>query len=194
LPETDEIIFALDTAVNVLRAAGLAHLAGDDLVDGIETRLWGLKVNSEDRAEMMLDLTQIVESEVFWKVFHRCWSVCDDTWDLNDELIECLSFHYAQDYAWLHMDPEQRTFYEALPEIVTVFRGCSKERIRGVSWTTDGAVAQGFARGHRGMPPPDPVVAQARIPRSEIFTVLVDREESELVLNPSELIDLKSLN
>jgi hypothetical protein len=92
------------------------------------------------------------------------------------------------------MDRKQPKFYKTLPEIVTVFRGCSKERILGVSWTTDVAVAQEFARGHRGMSPPNPVVAQARIPNSEIFTVVVHREESEIVLNPSELIDLKSLN
>jgi hypothetical protein len=191
LPEIDGTISAFDAAANILRAAGLAHLSGDELVDGIETRLWGLNVNSEDRADEMLNLTMIVESEVFWKVFHRCWSSCDDTWELNDQLVELLSFHHAHDHAWLHMEPQQRAFYDALPKVVTVFRGCSEERIRGGSWTTDVAVARGFARGHRGMSPPNPVVARARMPKSAIFTVLVEREEREIVLDPSELTEIK---
>jgi hypothetical protein len=191
LPEIDGTISAFDAAANILRAAGLAHLSGDELVEGIVARLWGPGVNSEDRADEMLDLSTIVESEVFWKVFHHCWSTCDDTWDLNDQLVELLSFHHAHDHAWLHMEPQQRAFYDALPKVVTVFRGCSEERIQGVSWTTDAAVARGFARGHRGISPPKPVVARARIPKSGIFTVLVDREEAEIVLNPSELIKIK---
>jgi len=148
-------------------------------------------VNSEDRAHEMLRLTQIVETEVFWKVFHHCWSSFDDTWALNRALLQSLSFHNAEDPARYHMDRKQATFYNALPDVITVFRGCSKERIRGMSWTTDVAVAEEFARGHRGMSPSNHAVAQARIPKSEIFTVLVHREEREIVLNPSELSEIK---
>src|ERR1019366_5383203 len=123
LPEPGGMIFAVDEAVDVLPAAGLARLTGDELVDGIVARLWGPGVNSEDRAYEMLDLTMIAEPEVLWKVFHRCWSTCDDTWNLNDQLVELLSFHHAHDHAWLHMESEQRAFYDALPKVVTVFRG-----------------------------------------------------------------------
>jgi hypothetical protein len=191
LPETE--ICGVAAAAKILNAAGFIDLSGDALTEGLKKRLFGIGVNSEDRAYEMLRLTQIVDSEVFWKVFHHCWSSCDDTWALNRALIQCLSFHNAEDPARSYMDREQAKFYTALPDVITVFRGCSKERIRGVSWTTDVAVAEGFARGHRGITPPNPIVARARIPSSEIFTVLLDREESEIVLNPSELIGLKSL-
>jgi hypothetical protein len=189
LPEPEICAFA--AAAKILSAAGLIDLSGDALTEGLKKRLFGIDVNSEDRAYEMLRLTQIVDTEVFWKVFHHCWSSCDDTWALNRALLQSLSFHNQEHPARYYMDRKQRKFYNSLPDVVTVFRGCSKERIRGVSWTTDVAVARGFARGHRGMSPPNPVVARARIPKSAIFTVLVDREESELVLDPSELTEIK---
>jgi hypothetical protein len=191
LPETDGTICPFDTAVKVLSAAGLVNLTGEALADGIKKRLFGMGVNSEDCAYEMLRLTQIAEPEVFWKVFHHCWSCCDDTWELNGALLHFLLSHDAEDPARNYMDRKQAKFYKRLPNIVTVFRGCSKDRVLGISWTTDVAVAEGFARGHRGISPTNPVVARARIPRSEIFTVLVDREESEIVLNPTELIEIK---
>lgn len=194
MPETDGMIRAFEAAAEILNAAGFIDLSGDALTEGLKKRLFGIGVNSEDRAYEMLRLTQIVDSEVFWRVFHHCWSSCDDTWALNRALLQSLSFHNAEDPARNYMDRKQAKFYKALPDIVTVFRGCSKDRVLGISWTTDVAVAEEFARGHRGMSPPNRVVARARIPRSEIFTVVVHREESEIVLNPSELIDLKSLN
>jgi hypothetical protein len=59
----------------------------------------------------MLRLTQIVDSEVFWKVFHHCWSCCDDTWELNGALIHFLSSHDAEDPARNYMDRKQTKFY-----------------------------------------------------------------------------------
>jgi hypothetical protein len=80
-----------------------------------------------------------------------------------------------------------------LPDTVEVFRGCSHPRLRGVSWTTDRAVAWSFARGHRGIRMPDPAVATAVIPKEEIFFVAAARQESEIVLNPDRLRKIRTL-
>jgi hypothetical protein len=64
------------------------------------------------------------------------------------------------------------------------------DQIDVLSWTTDVNVAREFARGHRGIEPDDPVVVRAHIPAPAIFTVLVGRQESEIVLDPGELIDI----
>lgn len=189
-------ITAIDAAVDVLRERGLAHLAGDALVAGIDAQLFGPHVNSDDRAALFLDLTEIVDSEVFWKVFHRCWALCDDTWDLTDQLIESLAFHHSHDHAILHMTPQQDTFYKALPNVIKVFRGCSEGRVNGISWTTDRNVAVKFAKGHRGISVPTPVLVSATIRKADIYTVLTDREESEIILNPTALrkVSVTTLN
>lgn len=68
-----------------------------------------------------------------------------------------------------------------------VYRGCSRERVRGLSWTLDEKVAQSFARGHRGIPVPDPVVVCGEIGRKHVFGVFNDRDESEIVLDPNRV-------
>jgi hypothetical protein len=83
--------------------------------------------------------------------------------------------------------PEQREFFDALPAQVKVFRGCSRLRVRGVAWTTDRTVAEGYARGHRTLRVSEPVVASAIIPKQYIFFVTNDRNEKEVVLNPRRL-------
>jgi hypothetical protein len=57
------------------------------------------------------------------------------------------------------------------------------------AWTTDEAVAEGFAWGHRGIRVPAPTVAKAIVPKSAVYGAYVDRNESEIVLDP-ERIDI----
>lgn len=61
-------------------------------------------------------------------------------------------------------------------------------RLCGLSCTTDRAVEQSFAHGHRGMRVPDAVVATASISKDRIFTVFVDRQESEALVDPAHLV------
>ena len=112
------------------------------------------------------------------------WSVCDATWHARTRLLQVLR---AMEPAVPFFSPEQRAFFDALPAQINVFRGCSGPRVRAVSWTTDRTVAEGFARGHRTLGVPEPVVASAIIPKQYIFFVTNDRNEKEVVLNPRRL-------
>jgi len=85
------------------------------------------------------------------------------------------------------MDANDAAFYDSLPDEVAVYRGCSRPRMSAISWTTDRQVADIFARGHRGIRVPDPVIASAVIPKSAIFTVVTSRNESEVIVDPRRL-------
>ena len=63
------------------------------------------------------------------------------------------------------LPPAARTFYEALPDPVPVWRGCDRGE-RGVHWTTWRAVAEGFATGKRCLNA-HPILASAEIPKRE---------------------------
>ena len=143
--------------------------------------------SSESRLRSLLLLVGPAPSEIFWRTFLDCWSVCDDTWHGHEILLEVLRRHSRIAPALPYFSPAQRWFFDALPPRVSVFRGCSRERIQTLSWTTDRLVANRFANGHRGISIPDPVVVSAQIDRSDIFAVFVDRKESELILDPAEL-------
>jgi hypothetical protein len=183
--EIDEVVAAMRQWEIALEQRGLLNFFGGELAKGISSAL--ADINSDDRAEEMLRLTWFVDSDVFWKVFHENWCCCDDTWYLRKVLIDALSCNHAEGSACWLMDTKQRRFFDKLPPTVTVYRGCSSDRIRGISWTTDLSVAERFARGHRGIKVPDPVVVKAQIPKDAIFTVFVERNESEIVLDPEQL-------
>lgn len=78
-----------------------------------------------------------------------------------------------------------------LADPAPVYRGCSRARVEGLSWTTDFELVRGFANGHRGIPVPKPVVAKANICKDGIFAIFRSRAESEIVLDPDELFGIK---
>jgi hypothetical protein len=58
-------------------------------------------------------------------------------------------------------------------------------------WTTDRAVAEGFAIGKRYRNRV-PTLVHAEIPKPHIFAVFVNREERDIVLNPRRLRKLSA--
>lgn len=155
-----------------------------ELVEHVCQILWGPGVDSDTRLPRLLDLTEGCPHDVFLRVFCERWSGCDDTWAHRSELLRRLRAtrplrHFADD--------RSKKFFDDLPDLIEVFRGCSLERARGLSWTTSHTAASNFARGHRSIAVPNAVIAHALIPKALIFTVFTDREEEEVVLDPRRL-------
>lgn len=182
-----------------LASAGNRHcLPTDDpsvIAAQISKKLCGPGVNSANRLSALLALTASEGPDVFWDVFHKLWSNCDNTWSLQDDVLDALEW-FGQDGDY--MTDEQQAYLSGLNadrySRVTVYRGCSRARIHGLSWTTNPKVAQEFARGHRGITLPDPVVVKAKIRKSSIITAILDREEDEIILDPRHLTCLRETN
>lgn len=139
---------------------------------------------SQSRLGAMLCYLRGSSRSVFWPVMVEWWTCCDATWPWRRALLRELRRHGpGLDY----QSAEDRSRFAALPDPITVFRGCSRDRVRAVSWSTDPEVAAGFARGHRGISVPDPVVAQAEIDKAAVFAVINDRDENEILLDPMRL-------
>jgi len=147
---------------------------------------------SDNRLSTLLSLIEDAHSKLFWPALIRNWSGCDDTWRTTTRLLGAMQAHERFPRQGFYSE-EQRVFYDSLPDSVEVFRGCSLPRLRGISWTTDRAISESFARGHRSIRVPEPVVASAVIPKKEIFFVATDRQESEIVLNPDRLRKIRTL-
>jgi hypothetical protein len=173
----------VDAAVKAYKAGlGTAEAA----IEAITRRAHAC--NSDERLLVMFATMGRVgppPREIFWPVFSYHWSHCDDTWWCQDLLILALRNHAPA----ILSEDEQKVF-DALPERVRVYRGCSRERIKGASWTTDRSVAVNFARGHRFIPVPDPVIATAMIAKADIFMTNSQRGEDEVLLDPDHLQEL----
>jgi hypothetical protein len=112
---------------------------------------------------------------------------------LRDELLSELTRRNSEEPGTLYLPDAARRHFEGLPDPIRVFRGTSRARVLGVSWTTDRQLAEGFARGHRRIPVPEAVVATALVPKAAIFGVTVERNESEVILDPHRVADLEVL-
>ncbi len=158
-----------------------------DGIDEAMQALFGPGTDSTNRFDVLCSILSGKSDNIFWPVFHLGWSSCDDTWDHKDRLLQMIRERGA---ARPHLGHDDKVFYDRLPDLIRAYRGCSRSRVNGISWTTDRQVAAAFARGHRGIRVPDPVIAAAIIPKAAVVTVFTDRKESELIVKPDCLIEL----
>jgi len=105
--------------------------------------------SSEERIGVLMTESCSEHDEIFWPVFLQYWSMCDDTWLWRSILLEELKVRTSRAPAILYLDDGDRAFYDSLPDVIRVYRGCSRPRVRGLAWTTNREVAVGFALGHR---------------------------------------------
>lgn len=152
-------------------------------------RLYGgiqRNTNSHERIGPLLD--QVVprllsgrraDQRLALRLFHSVWSDCDNTAGCA-KLLEWILRAYAETAVGL-LDTDARAAFEALSRQVTVFRGCDRKRVHGFAWTLDRNVAAGFARGHRGIRNPDPVIATATVAKEHVFGLYLDRKEAEVL-------------
>ncbi len=116
-----------------------------------------LLLDSGTRLGGTLPLLAASPVSVFASAFVEIWPQCDSTWGHTTELLR-LFRHHSLRYA-----------VDSLPNVLTVYRGCSRPRIKGISWALSRDVAKKFADGHRGMRVPDPVVVTATVERNHVF-------------------------
>jgi hypothetical protein len=143
--------------------------------------------NSEERAEIMMLAIMGEPSEIFWPVFLTDWPACDRSWKWSWVMLNLMRGHRnVGNPAIPYMESDDCDYYDGMPELVEVWRGTDRTRVRNISWTTDRKVAEKFATGMRGGAFPDPVIAHAFIPKKWIFNVY-DGGEDEVVLDPRRL-------
>lgn len=124
----------------------------------------------------------------FWPLFHEFWPTCDNTWRWGERFLRLLQ---RNGDARPYMEQDQTEFLGRLPDEIQVFRGCSRSRVNAISWTTDREVAEDFAAGHRSIRVPEAVVASALVPKELIITVILARQEKEVLLDPMHLQNVK---
>lgn len=88
----------------------------------------------------------------------------------------------------LLMDEDEQKQYSDLPEEITVYRGIrGRGSLKALSWTTDIAQAEWFAKrwDKNGK------VYSATVDKEDVLAVFASRGESELVVDYTELRDIK---
>lgn len=110
---------------------------------------------------------------------------------VNVSKTELVGLFNQADKQSLMTEDEQKRFAD-LTETVTVYRGVTSynaKNVRALSWTLDRSKAEWFA--HRFGE--DGKVYQAQIKKADILAIFTSRNESEVVLNPRKLQQLKAV-
>jgi hypothetical protein len=125
-------------------------------------------------------------------LFLTYWPCCDAPWRWRSYLAEEL--RYTLMYVSLaECLPEKvRECFNSLPPEIEIYRGCQRYRERGLSWTVDLEVAQGFAIGKRCRNSV-PTIVSALIPKEHVFGIFADRNESEITVDPRRLRRIRHL-
>ena len=127
----------------------------------------------------------------FLAVFFENWPHCDDTWYLQDDLLGQLQRFELEAPGVEFLSTEARAAYDALPDPVRVFRGCSRERVMAVTWTIDQEIAADFAHGHRSIKVPAAIIATGLVPKRAVYGVCIGRGESDIIIDPQYVYDLE---
>jgi hypothetical protein len=78
------------------------------------------------------------------------------------------------------MSPEESAAYDALPQTVTIHRGCDASVLTGASWSLDWDTANSFPFLGR-YKVPNPVVVEARVKKSRTLALKLGRGEAEVI-------------
>lgn len=138
------------------------------------------------RVKHLIDALEEAPTDLFWPVFLNTWPNCGGTWPYQPKLLDMLRHHADQERAINYMHPAAIEFFDALPPVVTAFRGCDRDRVLGLPWSISQGIAKQFADDHL-----HPVLATAKIGRRAIFAVSGDRLEFEIIVDPKYLRKLK---
>jgi hypothetical protein len=124
------------------------------------------------------------------RVFLEWGNVCDAPWWYRTHIAERLRWALSEINVADFLEPDARAFYDALPPVISGWRGCERGRERGLYWTTDRSIAEGFAQGKR-CSNESPTLVNANIPKQYAFAVFINRSESEIVVDPRRLRKLR---
>jgi len=173
--------------------AAARHAIVADNDDKTAKAIWdyALLLSSERCVQEVLPLLEAAKPTAFWKAFYECWNIFDDTWQFMPRLLRALRRNATQAPPYTQMPRVSAKIFDTLPDDVQVFRGCSRERVAGLSWSLSRDVATQFAHGHRGLVVPHPVIAEATISKRAIFALMTSRAERELVLEPDKLTHIQ---
>jgi hypothetical protein len=118
--------------------------------------------------------------EIFWPLFVQWWSDCES--NLAHGWLQ-RTLASADGSARDFLEPEDKDFFDSLPERVTVYRGTQRPgRHVGISWTTDKEIAEWFAR--RFCLKGTPTLLSGQVRKSSIIAAFAHRKESEVICLP----------
>jgi hypothetical protein len=138
--------------------------------------------NSYTRLPTLLSYARWLDDANWLVLLGEEWSVCDNvSVYLNDLIDSPLGDCQGGCPIREMMTAEEQTQYDALPDQVTVYRGCYAPNKWGLCWSLSADVALRFPSLIRYRMEGQPLLVKALAKKERIIALKLDREESEII-------------
>lgn len=140
--------------------------------------------NSYNRLGKVIELSWLMGADDWCQLLGQHWSTCDNIGQHFDDLLDT-PFGDTQEEPSLYRhalmtDAEQAEF-EALPDQLTVYRGCYAFNKWGFSWSLARDVAASFPFLHRYRQDDQALLVRATVAKNDIVALKHDRQEAEVI-------------
>ena len=145
--------------------------------------------DSYSRIDTLFELGSEMAPEDWHGLLGQEWSCCDNIGSYRTLLRKMLP---AAGPVLPMMDATERAAYDALPERVTVYRGCGAVNMRGASWSLDRDVAARFPYLLRYRVA-QPLLITATVRKNKVLAVKLDRDEAEIITFAARMTTIEAL-
>jgi len=136
--------------------------------------------DSYSRLPALLDLAAVLPANEWLALMGEHWSVCDN---IGAYIARLRRVRHLYDRTWPIaevMTEDETAALAALPDPITVYRGCGPDNIRGWCWSTDEAVARAFPFTRR-YKQEVPLLIAGTVRKRDVVALKLDREEAEII-------------
>ena len=151
-----------------------------------------LKCDSYQRPQVLLmQMIRERDHRTGLLLFLTFWNDCDAPWPWRSAFAKELRYMLTKISLADVLPEAEREWFNSLPPLIDIYRGCERGRARGLSWTTKIDVALKFAQGRRCINR-HPTLMTATIPKQHVFGVFLGRNESEVAVDYRRLRHLQA--
>ena len=139
--------------------------------------------DSYQRMPAILELRCQMKWSDWFRLLGKEWSGCDNVGRFRAVFMPMFQMLQRQRLTPIRemMDAEAQASYDALPEVVTVYRGCYACNKWGLSWSLSADTAARFPTLWRYRQPGQPLLVEAQAKKANIVALVLDRDEAEII-------------
>ncbi len=153
-------------------------------------RQWSTYIFLHERPHRIEAFVKIVDElgdKEYWELLGGIWADSENLWQ-HGRILPYL-INLPRPGREFMMDEEERQFLSSLPEEFIIYRGHQKKNRLGYSWTLSFEKAAWFSTRFGKVRH----VVSAIVSKEDVIAVLLGRSEFEIVVNPANLRQVKSI-
>lgn len=135
--------------------------------------------DSYSRLSEIMRFSDIMSWRSWLRLLGEEWTTLDNLFAWHATLRRLLPGRVT----WLLMNEDERAAWRALPNVVTIYRGCSEVNMDGLSWSLCPEIAAKFPALMRYARPAGQraLLMTGQVTKSRITAVKLDRSEQEII-------------